>query len=287
MPNITSVGPSGNQDIDGILYNFKWTVNSFTFSFPTSASFYEAGAAPNGELSSFSPLTAAQQTYVRWVTTQYASVANVTFTEITETSTTHGDFRLAGSNAPSTAWAYMPATQPYGGDSWYNVSSGYYADPVRGNYAAHTFLHEFGHALGLLHGHDPTNPFGALPAAHDSLEYSVMTYRRYVGGPTNAHTYQDWSAPQTLMQDDIAALQYLYGANYNTQSGNTVYTWSPTTGQEFINGAGQGAPGGNKIFMTLWDGGGIDTYDFSNYTTNLKVDLRPGAWTTVSTTQLA
>src|SRR4029078_1688563 len=34
-------------------------------------------------------------------------------------------------------------------------------------------------------------------------------------------------------------------------------------------------------------GGGIDTYDFSNYATNLKVDLNPGSWTTVSSAQLA
>ena len=54
-----------------------------------------------------------------------------------------------------------------------------------------------------------------------------------------------------------------------------------------INGVGQGAPGGNRIFQTIWDGGGTDTYDFSNYTTNLTVDLQPGGWTTVSTAQLA
>ena len=28
--------------------------------------------------------------------------------------------------------------------------------------------------------------------------------------------------------------------------------------------------------MTVWDGGGTDTYDFSNYTTDLVVDLQPG-----------
>ncbi len=35
------------------------------------------------------------------------------------------------------------------------------------------------------------------------------------------------------MIDDIAALQYMYGANYTTYSGDTTYTWSPTTGEEF------------------------------------------------------
>ena len=56
---------------------------------------------------------------------------------------------------------------------------------------------------------------------------------------------------------------------------------------ESINGVAQTAPGGNKIFMTLWDGGGHDTYDFSNYTTNLSVNLQPGAWTTLSAAQVA
>ena len=35
------------------------------------------------------------------------------------------------------------------------------------------------------------------------------------------------------------------------------------------------------------DGGGTDTYDFSNYTTGVSVSLQPGGWTTTSTAQLA
>jgi serralysin len=42
-------------------------------------------------------------------------------------------------------------------------------------------------------------------------------------------------------------------------------------------------PGANRIFMTIWDGGGTDTYDFSSYTTNLFVDLQPGHWTKTDT----
>jgi serralysin len=288
MPGTISVTASGNQDIDGLLYTQKWAVSSLSFSFPTSASFYSAGSAPNGETTdNFGALNTTQQNYVRSALQQYSAVIPVTFTEVTETASNHADLRFALSDAPSTAWAYFPTSASYGGDSWYNKSSGNYDNPVRGNYAAHTFLHEFGHAMGLEHGHDPSNAWGALPAQHDSLEYSVMTYRTYVGGPTNGYTYGTWSAPQTLMQDDIAALQYLYGANFNTQQGNTVYTWSPMTGQSFVNGVGQATPGGNKIFMTLWDGGGNDTYDFSNYATNLTINLQPGAWTTMSSTQLA
>src|SRR5262249_34507893 len=95
------------------------------------------------------------------------------------------------------------------------------------------------------------------------------------------------SYPQTLMMLDIAALQQMYGANYNTNAGDSVYKWDPSSGVMSINGVNQIAPGGNKIFMTVWDGGGNDTYDFSNYSSGVKVDLTPGGWTTTSTTQLA
>ena len=110
-----------------------------------------------------------------------------------------------------------------------------------------------------------------------------MSYRSYVGAPLTGYTAGSSSYPQTLMMYDIAALQLMYGANYTTNAGNTAYTWNPLTGQMSINGVGQGAPAGNKIFMTIWDGGGVDTYDFSNYATNLTVNLQPGSWTTAST----
>ncbi len=283
MTATASVPKSNNQDIDGLLSAIKWNVSSLTFSFPTDPFSYASGYGSGEPNNNFAPLTATQLNFVRSALQQYSSVINLT---LSETSGGAGELRFAKSDAPSTAWAYYPSTAGEGGDSWYRNSGGTYDNPVKGNYAAHTFLHEIGHALGLKHGHE-TDVYGALPAAHDSLEYSVMTYRSYIGGPLTGYTYEAWGAPQTLMQDDIAALQYLYGANFNTNSGDTTYSWNPTTGEEFINGVGQGAPGGNRIFMTLWDGNGTDTYDFSNYTTNLSIDLQPGHWTTVSTAQLA
>lgn len=46
-------------------------------------------------------------------------------------------------------------------------------------------------------------------------------------------------------------------------------------------------PVANRVFETIWDGGGSDTFDLSNYVTDLKVDLRPGRWSVLSETQLA
>jgi Ca2+-binding RTX toxin-like protein len=39
--------------------------------------------------------------------------------------------------------------------------------------------------------------------------------------------------------------------------------------------------------LTVWDGGGDDTYDMSNYSNGVTADLRPGEWSTMSSVQLA
>jgi serralysin len=114
-----------------------------------------------------------------------------------------------------------------------------------------------------------------------------MTYRSFVGADLNGYTVAEGSYPLTLMLADIAALQYMYGANYATNSGDSTYKWNPATGELTIDGASKGQSVANKVFMTVWDGGGTDTYDFSSYTTNLNVNLTPGEWTTTSSAQLA
>ncbi|WP_018096538.1 M10 family metallopeptidase C-terminal domain-containing protein [Sinorhizobium meliloti] len=284
MPATTTYATTGNAYINGLLGDWKWAIKDFTFSFPTSASFYGSGYGNGEPLKGFAVLNAAQQAATRAALDQFSSVANVTFTEVRESATKHADLRLASSDAPSTAWAYFPSTAAEGGDAWFNKSSGHYSRPAKGNYAYVTFLHETGHALGLEHAHEGN----VMPVNRDSMEYTVMSYRSYVGASTTAgYTNETWGYAQSLMMYDIAALQHMYGADFTTESGNTTYRWSPTSGEMFINGVGEGAPGGNKILLTVWDGGGTDTYDFSNYTTALKVDLRPGEWTTTSAAQLA
>jgi serralysin len=283
----SSYGPTGNPAVDGLLSGSKWAIGSLTYSFPTSASFYGSPYGSGEPTSNFEAFNSAQQTATRTILKLYSSVANIQFVEVTESASVHGDLRYAMSDKPGTAWAYYPTTAAEGGDAWFNNSKGYYDNPIKGNYGYLTIMHESGHALGLKHPHEVSGSFGAMPLSYDSLEYSVMSYRSYVGGPATAYTVASTSYPQSLMMYDIAALQKMYGANYSTNGSDTVYTWSATTGEMSVNGVGQGTPAGNKIFMTVWDGGGVDTYDFSNYGTNLVVSLLPGGWTTVSTTQLA
>src|SRR5204863_7347983 len=90
----------------------------------------------------------------------------------------------------------------------------------------------------------------------------------------------------------IAALHQMYGANFGNVGQNLTYTWDPNTGQEFINGVGQGVPtpnpsGKGNIFETVWTGGANSTFDLSNFNSDATLDLRPGQFLKFSNSQLA
>jgi serralysin len=125
-------------------------------------------------------------------------------------------------DANPTAYAYYPSSNAAGGDVWFGTNYLSYRNPILSTYAYETHIHEIGHTLGLKHGHE-TSGFGAVPADRDDLEFSVMTYRSYIGGPTTGgYTNEQYGYPQTYMMLDIAALQYMYGADFTYNNGNTV-----------------------------------------------------------------
>jgi serralysin len=279
---------TSDTNTNGVLSGSKWGGTTLTYSFPTSTAQYESGYGD--ELNAFSAAGAGLQTATRYAMNLVSQYTNLVTTEV-DPATTTADVRTANySNATEnpTAYAYYPSNSATGGDIWYGTEYPQYQTPVKGQYAWTTVIHELGHALGLKHGHQTGGVAGtAMQSAFDQMAYSVMTYRSYQGGPTTGYTNETNGYATTYMMYDIAALQAMYGANFNTNSGNTTYSWNASTGEMSINGTGQGAPGGNRIFMTVWDGNGIDTYDFSNYSTNLTVNLAPGAFSITSATQLS
>lgn len=286
--NTTAIGTTGNftnQDINGLLSGYAWTSLTVTYGFPTSGGgygFYFGDSAPtNG----FQVLSAAQQTVARAAFSLVSEYTALTFVEQTGANAINAQIRLAGSATPTTSYAYYPGPFSRDGDIWFgNIRNDV---PTKGSYAYSTFLHEIGHALGLKHGQIDDGTHGVLPTAHNSTEWSVMTYMSYIGANGNAYENAAGSGNQTYMIDDIAALQYIYGANFNIRAGNTAYTWSPLTGEMSIDGIAQGAATTNTAYAAIWDGNGTDTYDLSNYTTALSIDLRPGEWSLLSTAQLA
>ena len=291
MATAVGVTQTNNPEIDGLLWGSKWS-GTISYSFPDSPSDYSASYG-NGEPTAlgFSSAPAAMQQAINYAFSLIAGYTNASFQYA---GTNGADIAIAQSSAANpTSYAYYPYNVPVGGDIWFGTAYNYSLAAL-GNYYFVTALHELGHALGLKHSQEAGGVANvAVPAAHDNSEYTVMSYRSYAGAPLTGYTAESYGYAQTYMANDILALQTLYGANYSTHSENTVYSWSPTTGQTFINGVAQLAPGNgvggsaNRVFETIWDGNGVDTYDLSNYTTGVTINLHPGASSITSSTQLA
>lgn len=309
---------TGDPYVDGVLYGMQWS-GRVTYSFPDSIADYPSDY--DHPLSGFRPVGSQQQNAVQSILEgrvssgspmfAYGAFADIATIRIARASDAHSaaDIMIAqadaidGRNLPTAeVLTFVGTTRTASdGDLWfgddYAGTSNDYRTPKVGSYAWLIHIHELGHALGLSHGHDAGTSIDgfevALPQDRDSVEFSVMTYRSFLGGIVAPYSAELYGSPQTLMMYDIAALQHLYGANFATNAGDTHYTWSPDTGEMFVDGEGQGTPGtgrggaSNRLFLTIWDGGGNDTYDFTAYDADTYIDLAPGAWSLVSQFQRA
>lgn len=212
----------------------------------------------------------------------WASVSNLTFTEIAESGSTVGNLRIGIDAQHATAYAYLPTTgaSAVAGDILLGGNQPIVGQPpitdwttaiAPGSYKFLTLLHEAGHALGLRHPHDAgrdTKLFGTrLPTngkAWDQLKYTVMSYRDSLGASVKTGYTIDWY-PTTPMLHDIAAAQYLYGIDATANAGATTFAFAA----------------GQQYFQTLYDTGGTDTFDASAQTLASRIDLRGGRFSTV------
>ena len=255
-----------------------------TFSFLESLPQYAADySSPIVDFAAFDETLLGMRTAARAALASIADIVDVVFIEAPQGQTGQITFGL-NSQSGSSGYAYYPAWQysyddqgailevaevEVGGDIWIEVHAVDWvaADFLPGNRGYAVLLHEIGHALGLKH---PFEGNITLDAAHDVESFTMMSY---TAAPSSVivssleggfYTYSQIPV-SSLMPGDVAALQYLYGANQGTATGDDLYRWE--------NNA--------AFYRTIWDGGGLDTIDCANQTLSCTIDLRPGAYSSI------
>jgi Ca2+-binding RTX toxin-like protein len=211
---------------------------------------------------------------------EWANVANVSFVESATPYTGSGS--TAGYDWIETLGTLdegvlgehsLPAEGTGGGT--FNLDSGFFdgSNVAFGGLGFSTFVHETGHGIGLVHPHPEgiggpwDTAFPGVSEAFDTGDYglnqgpfTVMTYNsgyEEVGYPLDG-TFGYEAGPGAF---DIAALQYLYGANTSYHTGGDTYSLPG------VNAVGTG-------WTTIWDAAGTDTLSAAGSALDAYVDLR-------------
>jgi serralysin len=270
---------SGVGTIDALLSNDKqkWSNLSLTYSFPwyggADAYWQSDYSVKQEQAAAHLGLNDIQIAAVSAALQTWADVANITFAQVPDNANVVGDFRFAFSSAVTDFWGWSSYPSSYAASSadvWITTNAANEIDWSPKSFNFNALLHEIGHGLGLKHpgNYDNSTDLSIIyiPAALDFRNYTVMSYNAWHPWFLEPGKLQYTNVlPATPMVYDIAAIQYLYGANNSYQAGDNTYTFDPAV----------------RFYMAIWDAGGTDTIDISNFSTDCTIDLRAGNYSSI------
>ena len=157
------------------------------------------------------------------------------------------------------------------GDIWLNNDASLVWDVSGVGTTSHfAIMHEISHSLGW----DVLDNNGVpLDTDLDSQKYTVTSYN-FLDGMLIADGLPNEVLPSGLQLLDIAAVQAIYGENWDTRNeDNTQYSKTTAFASTRLNEA---------FIYTIWDGGGTgDAIDASGYDIAATIDLNEGAFSSI------
>ena len=232
---------------------------------------------PGKAMSGFDTYSETQKTAIRTVLDHIAEHVNVKFNEgsnatlnfykhTMDTAETVG-YGIYGGGVHLSSERFT-ADDAFRSDIPYRIEGG---DAIE-YYGWHAALHEVGHTLGMDHPFDHAKKGDGKPDLSVAENRDTISVMSYVDGETiplkaGSNYYPEFPIAQNKLGIyDLAALHHSFGVNPNYHSGDDTYTF-----KEFNKDAV-----GNDIY--IHDGGGLDTFDASEQTLDLNIDLTPGSW---------
>ncbi|MDD2864625.1 MAG: M10 family metallopeptidase C-terminal domain-containing protein [Methylococcales bacterium] len=243
-----------------------------TYTFDLSRILGTDDAKPNA-----TPFSVEQENAARLALHEYENLAKLTFRELPAGSTEKANLTFTNVSSLGSAAGEASTSQAGNGDFSkvtirIDASDNNHANVAVGENGYTTLLHEIGHSLGFKHprsygsgGAGSELPF--LATDKDSTQYTIMSYNEptYLVDGYDLNANSAAVSAKTPLLYDVAAIQKLYGANQNFNSSDTVYRWEKDT----------------NPYLSIWDGGGIDTIDASNQTQKQVIDLRAGEFSSI------
>ena len=284
----TSSSETLNSDNDAAVENlmsgrFWGTAGSgidLNYSFMGSSSQFKAGYTTTGVDHAGNVLDASVgfKAAVANIFNDFSSVSLLNFSEVADNGSSVGHLRFGTTSLEDSAFAWTPYSDPVAGDVWLNSTDNYFNNAATlkdGTFHNVTITHEIGHALGLEHPQEAATlgarTYGtdtSVGSIHNSIPYSIMSYAEWNGDDMAGITNGLYRST-TLMIDDIAALQHLYGVNEQYKTGDDVYTLGSFDG---------GTTNDNHIYASIWDAGGTDTISWAGQSSIAAINLNAGAF---------